>query len=60
MFEVFKFLIVIVAFIENSESQTVPGACFCVTSGACNNGTGQPGQPGTGGDGTGQIVSMEI
>lgn len=53
--KMFKFIVVIFSFINACLSQNVPGVCFCVPTGTCNNNTGGTG--GNGGlDGTGQIV----
>lgn len=53
MLKFLEFVLICSAFTNRVNSQNVPGVCFCVTSGTCNNGTG-----GGGTDGTGQIVNI--
>lgn len=52
-----KLVITLIVAIQNAKPQTVPGACMCVPTGTCNNNSGNP---GTGGDGTGQIVRLNL
>lgn len=48
-----KFITVFIILTRESQCQNVPGACFCVPTGTCNNNSGNP---GGGTDGTGQLV----
>lgn len=47
-----KFITVFIILTRESHCQNVPGVCFCVPTGTCNNNSGTPNGP----DGTGQIV----
>lgn len=59
MFNFFYVLISFVVFVQKLKSQNVPGVCICVPTGTCGGNPVTP-LPGTGSDGTGQIVSNAV